>query len=143
MNTLQHDEQLFTDLTSTQAETIAAGLDDFLHVGASYGGATAKIRPSGINSISGSLEIKDWLRDGYPVYAKFQGKTSNGVVLTSSAEFVDRRGASGRGTLVPLNKVSFGSKNTYIRYVRLLIYQKRRGNSLSGASDWADLDSLN
>lgn len=142
MNNTQ-SEQLFTDLTATQAETISAGLDDFLDVRASYGGATAKIRASGINSISGDLEIKDWLRDGYPVYAKFLGKTSNGVVLTSSAEFVDRRGAAGHGTLVPLNKVSFGSKNTYVRYVRLLIYQKRRGDSFSRASDWADLDSLN
>lgn len=140
MNMMQH-EQLFADLNSAQAETIAGGLDDFLQVTSSYGEAEAQIRATGLNAISGDLKIKDRYADGYPVYARFQGRSSNGSVGASSAEFVDRRGAAGHGTLISLNNARF-NRNIHIRYVRLWIYQKRPGNSFAYASNWADLDSI-
>lgn len=141
MTTKQH-EQLFTDLNPTQAETIAGGglLFRISQANAYYGGAYADIGATGPSSFYGSLEIKDWLADGYPVYAQFQAKSSEyAPIITGSTKFYDRRRAKGSGTYVDPIRASFG-RGVDARFIRVAIYRDNPGRDLFVAGNWIDFE---
>lgn len=128
-------EHLFTDLTPAQAETIAAGvtINAGKSVDASYGKALVGFGRTGSGSFEGNLFVKDKVKDGLPVYAKFHGLTSDGRTLIGSTKFFDLEGAAGPGTNHNGFKVSFGNVN--IERVRVAIYRRNRPGFVAG--DWA------
>ncbi|GAB4386190.1 MAG: hypothetical protein Kow00121_52270 [Elainellaceae cyanobacterium] len=143
MNNTQH-EQLFTDLVSTQAETIVGGdpiVDPSVSFArASYGSADAKIKAISSEWFTIDMSVKDEARDGYPVYAKFDGEgfdthPSNGLVrLTGLTKFFDRTGANGDGRNYK-QAVTFG-KNFILSRVRVAIYRAGRPR---GVGRWVNL----
>jgi hypothetical protein len=135
MIAIQH-EQLFTDLTATQAETIAGGV--IINAGstadASYGVAAVSFGRTGRDSFEGDLFVKDQAKDGHPVYAKFHGFTENGQTLFGSTKFFDLGGASGPGRNIKGLKVSFRT-NATVKLVRVAIYRRNRSGFVAGK--WA------
>lgn len=136
MDTIEH-EQLFTDLTSAQAETIAInGGSGYLSVAnASYGGASLEIQPTpDRGSFVGNLSIADWDNDGYPVYAKFQGKTADGRILTSSTTYLHLKGDNTSTSDKPV-RFSFG-KNVDMRKVWVAILRRNPGRDPYVSGNW-------
>lgn len=139
MNTMQH-EQIFIDLTPKQAETIAAGapLYRLSQADSYYGGAAADITATGPSSFFGTLEVKDLNKDGYPVYAQFQGKlTEDGPIFTGGTKFYDRSGAEGSGMNTGFFHGNFG-KTYPFRFIRIAVYRDNPGRDLFTAGNWLD-----
>lgn len=134
MNTT-HQEPLFTDLTPKQAETIAAaGLSQ---ARAPYGEATASIR-GGLRSFSVSeLNVEDLLRDGRSVYAKIQGMTPSGQILTSSTKRFDRNGSARPGTRYTGLRGAFSSN---VSQYRVAVYLTQRGRDAVAPGNWIPLE---
>ncbi|GAB4386193.1 MAG: hypothetical protein Kow00121_52290 [Elainellaceae cyanobacterium] len=128
-------EQLFTDLTSTQSEAIAGGV--IINAGstadASYGVAAVSFGRTGRDSFEGQLYVKDKAKDGQPVYARLHGFTEDGKTLFGSMKFFDFRGAVGPGTSIPI-KASFHT-NAVVKLVRIAIYRRNRSGYVAGK--WA------
>ncbi|WNZ25796.1 hypothetical protein HJG54_25140 [Leptolyngbya sp. NK1-12] len=151
MNKVQQ-EQLFTELTSAQAETTAGGrpFDDgglsfpdpipFTHdtgANAFYGRAFASLKRQGLNSFSASLRVKDELKDGHPVYALFQGlPIGGGSILNTQTKRFDFKGAAGDGTDYPKSTYSFSKP---IGKLRLVIMRQNPGRDLFVAGPWMDV----
>lgn len=126
-------ERLFTDLTPDQAETItAAGSNE---VNTSYGRVIGSFVRTGSRSFeSTTLWVKDKAKDGDAVYAKFQGRTTDGSVLIPSASYFDRRGAEDFGT----NYYGIrGSFSRSISHIRLAIYRQKSGVNPVAVSGWS------
>jgi len=146
MNTMQH-EPLFTDLTSNQAETTSGGIpfDDGglslpapsvpISVGAFYGNATASVQRKGLSSFRvNDLFVKDGLSDGHPVYALFQGQTSDGSgILSTRTKRFDLKGFRGKGTSYPTLNGSFSKS---ISKFRVVIMRDNPGKDLFVAGQW-------
>lgn len=134
MNTMQQ-EPLFTDLTLEQAETVtAAGTST---VNASYGFAVGSFDRIGSRSFKVSvLNVKDKARDGDAVYAKFQGRATDGTILITPTKRLDSKGADGPGTRYTNLTGSF-SKN--ISQMRVAIYRQNRGRDLVNVGNWTTL----
>ncbi len=130
-------EQLFTDLTAEQAETIAAAIGP-IDVSTSYGAASAlDVRRTGRRSFRvGHLLVKDNAADGDAVYAKLQGLATDGSVLITPTKRFDRNGAKGRGTIYHTLKGSFGKNITSLR---MAIYQNKAGRDPITTGDWVNI----
>lgn len=136
MNKVQY-EQLYIDLTSTQAENISAsGISE---AKSDYGGARADVGTAGRSSIYGSMEIRDWLDDKRPVYAMFQAKeTENGPIFNSSTKFMNLKGPNTSGFVDPV-RVSFRN-NIDARFVRVAILRSNPGRDSFTAGNWLDFN---
>jgi hypothetical protein len=132
---MQH-ELLFTDLTTTQAETIAGGIGKLALIRASYGYAESEFGRTGRNSFIGNLYVKDQVKDGFPVYAKFQVRATDGSILTTQTERFDLKGAAGSGTFYTDLRGAF-SKN--ITQLRVVLFRRNPGRDLFSAGQWVDL----
>ncbi|WNZ25797.1 hypothetical protein HJG54_25145 [Leptolyngbya sp. NK1-12] len=143
MNNVQQ-EQLFTDLTPAQAETTTGGSPTkFPSVFADYGVASASVERIGFNPNAftvTNLRVKDILKDGHPVYAQIQGKPSDGSnILTSGGRHFDRKGAAGKGTVIPGFSFGFNPFEKHISKVRLVILRDNPGRDLFVAGSWVDI----
>ncbi|HEY9641907.1 MAG TPA: hypothetical protein V6C57_15575 [Coleofasciculaceae cyanobacterium] len=146
MNKVQQ-EQLFTELTSAQAETITAAADlpiKSVSVFASYGKATALFKSVFNMFEMKTLYVKDTRADGHPVYAMFQGQTSDGSsILTARPKWFDRKGAAAReGTFY--NHLPDGINTIFaftqsISKMRLVIMRDNPGRDLFVAGSWVDV----
>jgi hypothetical protein len=143
-------EQLFTDLTPTQAETTVGGsiINDggglqipgslrFSSVFSAYGKASAVFRREGLNSFSvNSLFVKDTLKDGHPVYALFQARPFDGSsILTTSTRRLDLKGQAGSGTFYDHLNGTFGKS---IQQLRVVIMRDNPGRDLFVAGPWVN-----
>jgi hypothetical protein len=118
MNNTQH-EQLFTDLTSAQAEIVTAAATSSITT--SYGSATANFKRTGKKSFTADfLNVKDGRFDGKSVYAKFQARATDGTISTTPTARYDNKGAFGGGTTYT---GLAGSFNKNIKQLRVLIYR--------------------
>lgn len=140
MNTMQH-KQLFIDLISTQAETIAGGdfpipgggpLRPSSRADASYGYASASFRRKSSGSFTTWLDIGDKAKDGYAVYAIFQGKTNDGRILSAPTRYTHKKGA-GTSAFTSFD-ISFG--NVDIRKIWVAICRDNPGKDLYVQGDW-------
>jgi hypothetical protein len=139
-------EQLFADLTSAQAETITAAADlpiKSVSVFASYGKATALFR--GVSNMVeiNTLYVKDTRADGHPVYAMFQGQTSDGNILTARPKWYDRKGAAAREGMF-YNRLPDGINTVFIftqsvSKMRLVMMRDNPGRDLFVAGNWVDV----
>jgi hypothetical protein len=135
MNAVQQ-EQLFADLTPAQAQTITAA-GEYSTAVAKYGFADARFSRISSSSFSAKLvTVKDTFKDGFPVYAIFQGLKYDGSIENSGAELLDTKGAAGRGTFYKEYNSHFSQ--TFLR-VRIAILRKNPGRDLFTAGDWADV----
>lgn len=133
MNVIPQD-QLFTDLTVEQAETVAAGV--VTRADASYGFAAANFVRTGPGSFLANLNVGDSVADGNQVYARFEGKATDGSLLKTPTKRPDLDGAAGSFTAYTNLRGSF-SKN--IKQLRVLLYrQNRSGADLITAGNWAN-----
>lgn len=143
MNNIQQ-EQLFTNLTATQAETIAGGDppgDPTSQYGApsranaSYGYASARFKRYTSSLFRTRIDIGDKAKDGYAVYAVIQGKTNDGRILSFPADAFHRGGAgtSGRAEF-DVNFAFFG--NVDIRRIWVAICRENPGKDLYVQGNW-------
>lgn len=134
MNDIQH-EQLFTDLTHTQAETVAAGVST--RIDTPYGGARADITRTGPGSfVAAELAVADLKIDGSRVYAKFRAKATDGTILTTPTRRYD--------TFVPLNQATVykglrGSFSKNIKQIQLAVYKDQPGTDPVSFGDWVNI----
>ena len=137
------NESLFTDLSSDQAETLAAGLrppdsippvlrNRSLAV-ANFGSASALINIARNGFTVSSLHVEDSLRDGHPVYAKFQARTTDGSTLFLAPKCYDKKGEAGNGT--DYRNLRVGSSKP-ISQVRVMIYNDVSGTDPVAAGNW-------
>lgn len=112
---------LFTDLPPEQAEMIAAAGNSFAN--ASYGTAAAgNLTRTGSRSFKISdLIVQDTAKDGKAVYAKIQGQTSDGTILTTSTK---RYGTGGLGKRY---RNLTGSFSEDIVQFRVAVYREQPG----------------
>lgn len=129
---MQH-EQLFTELTPAQAETISAAasasVSDF------FGSADAFFTRTGPGAFKADfLNVKDRRADGLRVYARFQGLATDNTVLTTPTRRFDEKGAFGGGTV---HKNLNGSFSKNIKQLRVVIYRDDPiGTDIAKAGDW-------
>ena len=134
MNQTQ-SEQLFTDLTLGQAETIAAGVvwsDPYDSWGYARTNITRQGPGKGLFYVDAF--VKDFEKNGYPVYVKFQGLATDNDVLTNSQKLWDKKGADGAGSSYNHVRIGF---NKNIKKVRAVIYQDDPGSDSAAYEDWA------
>jgi hypothetical protein len=131
MNNMHH-EQLFIDLSSSEAETIAAGV--FTKVDASYGYADADVIRFGNNGFAAHLKVFN--KGASKVYAKFQAKASDGTILTTPTKradvYQDSRGTDYTGGLT-------GSFSKNINQVRVAVYKDQSGSNPVSFGNWVNL----
>ncbi|HEY9641908.1 MAG TPA: hypothetical protein V6C57_15580 [Coleofasciculaceae cyanobacterium] len=131
MNNIQQ-EQLFTDLIPTQAETIAAGV--FTKVDASYGYAEADVIRFGTNSFAAHLKVGN--KGTSKVYAKFQAEAADGTTLTTSTKRYD---VAQNSFLTDYFDKVVGSFNKNINQVRVAIYKDQTGTDPVAFGNWIKL----
>lgn len=126
MNNTKH-EQLFTDLTPTQAEATTGGspVDGPFRTPSSvtqyWGEAKAYISPrKGGGFTVNYLTVNDILADGKSVYAKFEAEATDGTHIVTSNKRYDKTGASGKGRTY---RNLVGGGNYSIKRVRVTIYR--------------------
>jgi hypothetical protein len=135
MDTIQQ-EQLFTDVTPEQAETISAAALTGSYADAPFGRASATLSRSGPKSFNVRyLSVFDEKANGYAVYAKFQAQAGNTILTTPTKRF-DRKGEAGDGTTYN-NLTGAFSKN--ISAVRVVIYQEDPGNDSVAYGNWTSI----
>ncbi len=135
MNDTQH-KQLFTELTPAQAQTITAA-GNYSTAVAKYGFADASFFRVGTSSFSAErITVKDTFKDGFPVYAIFQGQRADGSIENAEVKLLDSKGTDGPGTFYRQYATHFSQ--AFFR-IRIAILRKNPGRHLFTAGDWADV----